>query len=64
MGKNVVGRLQQTKCLGIAQFGIIRMEARGEKSVDAVNRLYIGIGTDLEKFIIIDHSYGKVLFDL
>ncbi len=35
-------------------FAVIRMEARRQKSIDTVDRVGIGIGTDLEKLVVID----------
>ena len=52
---NVVGGLQQAKILFVAGFGVVRVQPRRQEPVDAVDRLSIRVGADLEKLVVILH---------
>jgi hypothetical protein len=48
--------------LRVAGLLIVRMIARGEKTIDAVNGLHLGSGTDLEELVIVFHVCSALIF--
>jgi len=45
--------LQLEELFRITRFGIVRVETRRQESKDAMNRLGLGVGAYLEKFIVV-----------
>jgi hypothetical protein len=56
--QNVVSSFYHLKFHRIARFGVVRVKARRQKPIDAMDRFAIGVGAYLKEFIVIDHRFA------